>query len=188
MVKHKSLAKKGVKKSFFEVSAPLTSTKVLLYASDISELDGKTVKIDLTKSLKGKSLELKLRIRKEGNSLVSEPERIHLVSSYVRKVMRRGSDYVEDSFVVSCRDNSVRVKPFLITRRRVSRSVLKSLRVSAKGFIESYVKTRNAKELFSEIIANKLQKQLASHLKKIYPLALCEIRVFEIARVKTTAM
>ena len=29
-------------------------------------------------------------------------------------------------------------------------------------------------------MANKIQKQLALKLKKIYPLALCEIRVFEV--------
>ena len=93
----KKKIKKNIKKSFYEISAPLTSTRIELYASSPEELDGKTIKIDLTKSLRGKSFELKLRIKNKDNSLVAEPESLILVMSYVRKIMRKGSDYVEDS-------------------------------------------------------------------------------------------
>jgi len=37
------------------------------------------------------------------------------------------------------------------------------------------------KEVASEVMANKIQKELSLKLKKIYPLALCEIRVLELA-------
>lgn len=179
--------KKSTKKSFFEVSAPLVSTKISLYAGSIEELENKTVNIDLTKSLKGKSLVLKLRIKKNPENpaqLLGEPENLDLAGSYIRKVIRRGTDYVEDSFEADCRDIVARIKPFLITRRRVSRAILKALRNETKEFILAYVKTRTGKEIFSEIITNKIQKQLAARLKKIYPLALCEIRVFEVLKQK----
>ena len=180
----KKKIKKNIKKSFYEISAPLTSTRIELYASSPEELDGKTIKIDLTKSLRGKSFELKLRIKNKDNSLVAEPESLILVMSYVRKIMRKGSDYVEDSFATSCRDASVQIKPLLVTRRRVSRAILKALRDSTRKQLESHLKTRSTKEIFSEIITNKLQKQLSLKLKKIYPLALCEIRSFEILNQK----
>jgi ribosomal protein S3AE len=179
-----SQTKKNTKKSFYEVSAPLTATKISLYAASPEELEGKTVKIDLTKSLKGKSLELKMRVKKDKDSLFCDPESIELAGSYVRRMMRRGTDYCEDSFETECRDCFARIKPLMITRRRVSRAVLKSLRNEAKETISTYAKARTARELFSEIMANKLQKQLALRLKKIYPLALCEIRVFEITKLK----
>jgi len=180
MAKPKS--KKNIKKSFYEVKAPITATKIQLYASSMEELDGRTIKLDLTKNLRGKNLVVKLRVKADKDSLYTTPESLKLESSYIRKVMRRGTDYVEDSFETECKDSVVRIKPFLITRRRVSRTVLKALRENAKKNLISYVKTRTAEELISEIITNKLQKQLLPKLKKIYPLALCEIRMFEIRK------
>lgn len=179
-MKQKTKIKKTVKKTFYEVFAPLTSTKIMLYAASPEELNDKTVKIDLTKSLRGKNLELKLRIKNENGSLTGLAESATLASSYVRKVVRKGTDYNEDSIAAQCRDMHVRIKPLLVTRRRVSKGILKTLRETARKHLLTYLKTRNAEEIFSEIIANKLQKQLAVKLKKIYPLALCEIRMFEI--------
>lgn len=179
-MKQKAKTKKVVKKVFFEVSAPLISTKIHLYAASAQELNGRTVKIDLTKSLRGKNLELIIRIKNEGENLIGIPESASLVSSYARKVVRKGTDYCEDSFETNCRDFQVRIKPLIVTRRRVSRNVLATLRESAKKQLIAHLRTRNAEEIFSEIISNKLQKQLAIKLKKIYPLALCEIRMFQI--------
>ena len=180
----KQKAKKSIKKNFFEVKAPLTSTKIYLYSPSKEDLEGKTIKLDLTKTLRGKSLELKLRIKQSEEKLNASPESIQLTGSYVRRVMRKGTDYAEDSFRTECRDSLVEIKPFMITRRRVSRAILKALRENAKKHLATHIKTRDAEEIFSEIISNKLQKQLALRLKKIYPLALCEIRMFKVVRKK----
>ncbi len=176
----KSKIKKSTKKSFFEVEAPLISTKIHLYSASKEELEGKTIRIDLTKNLRGKNMELCLRIKKDGENLRGEPESIKLIGSYVRRAVRKGTDYSEDSFETECRDARVRIKPLMVTRKRVSKTILKVLREQARNWLETYLKTRTGQELVSEIISNKIQKQLAAKLKKVYPLALCEIRMFEI--------
>ena len=183
-MKQKQKSKKTIKKKFFEVSAPLTSTPIHLYASSEEELAGRTVKIDLTRNLRGKSIEMLLRIFLEDGKLVGNPETLLLSQSYIKRLMRGGVDYCEDSFETECRDSTAKIKPFLITRKRVPRSILKALRNETKNFISGYAKTRTAKEIMTEIITNKFQKQLSLKLKKIYPLALCEIRVFEILEQK----
>jgi ribosomal protein S3AE len=182
MANVKTKTKKGAKKSFYEVKAPLTAAKIHLYATSPGDLKDKRIKIDLTKNLRGKSLELKLKIKLSGDDLIADAESTELLNSYIRRAIRKGTDYCEDSFEAKCRDNVVRIKPLLISRRRVSRAVLKALRESARRHLEAYVKTRDAQELFAEIISNKLQKNLSLKLKKIYPLALCEIRVFKIVK------
>lgn len=184
VMKQKVKTKKGAKKTFYEVAAPITATKIHLYGPSPEALDGRTVKLDLTKTLRGKSLELKLRVKNDKEKLKAEPESVELSISYIRRVMRKGTDYCEDSFEAETRDKIVRIKPFLVARKRVSRSVLNALREAAKKHLVSYLKTRNAEELFSEIITNKLQKQLSLKLKKVYPLALCEIRVFKVIKEK----
>lgn len=176
--------KKTVKKSFYEVSAPVTATKIQLYAASPEELVGQIVRLDLTKNLRGKNLELKLKVKNNDNELFAEPVSVQLLSAYLKRVVRKGTDYAEDSFEVECRDCDARIKPLLVTRRRVSRSILNELRINARKFLEGHVKTRNGGEIISEIITNKLQKQLSLKLKKVYPLALCEIRMFEIGKAR----
>jgi ribosomal protein S3AE len=182
MLKKKTKSKKGLKKSFYDVEAPTTAVKIQLYGTSAEDLDGRIVKLDLTKSLRGKSLELKMMVREEEGKLKAEPVSAKLVPSHIRRNMRRGADYVEDSFEVECKDVIARAKIFLISRRRISRAVRKALRDAGRKFVEGYTKIRSSEELFSEIMSSKLQKTMALKLKKIYPLALCEIRVFEVLR------
>jgi ribosomal protein S3AE len=193
----KKATRKAVKKSFYAVKVPLTATNISLLGSAQEDFVGRVVKLDLTRSLKGKSFELRFKIRLVdrksavlsagksiegigGKDLIGEPISMNLVTSHVRKVMRRGSDYVEDSFDVEMKDGTVRIKPLLITRRRVSRAVRRALRDLAKKHLLAYLKARKIEEGFSEIMSNKVQKDLSAKLRKIYPLALCEIRRFEV--------
>lgn len=182
MIEKKSY--REVKKSFFEVKAPLTSAKILLYSRSPEELHGKFIHLDLTRSLRGKNAELIMKIANIGEELIAEPVKLSLTGAYIRRSIRKGTDYVEDSFSVDCKDGSAVIKPFLITRKRVSRAVRKALRNSAKEAILGHVRIRTYKEIFSELMAHKLQKDLSLKLKKIYPLAFCDIRVFEIVERK----
>lgn len=177
-------AKKGVKKSFFEVKTPVTATKIQLYGSSAEELDGKVVKLDLTRSLKGKNFELRLKVVKHDDVLDAEPVSVELLGSYIRRMMRLGIDYVEDSFVAEMKDGKARIKPFMITRKKVSRAVRRELRNVGRKFIEAHLKARDSKEVFTDILTNKIQKDLFVKLKTIYPLALCEIRTFELVSEK----
>lgn len=176
--------KKEIKKSFFAVKAPITSTKVMLYSSSPESLVGKIITLDLSRNLKGKNMEMKMEVNLVDGELVAEPVSIELVGSYIRRMMRKGADYVEDSFLTGCKGGGAIVKVFLITRNKVSRAVRRELRNTARKHIQSHFTTRTAKELFSELISNKIQKELSLKLKKIYPLALCEIRVFESVKEK----
>lgn len=173
-------SKKLVKKKFFDVSIPLTAAKVKLYSVDEESLDKKIIKLDMTKSLKGKNVELKAKISYEEGKLEADLISLVLLPSYIRRVMRRGVDYVEDSFKTSCKDAELIIKPFMITRNHVSRNVRKEIRNTAKKFLEGHARIKTSRELFSEIMTNKLQKAISTKVKKVYPLALCEIRWIEI--------
>ena len=128
------------------------------------------------------TLLLKLKIKADGDQAVAEPIELKVLPYFIRRMMRKGTNYVEDSFSAEYKNGTVRIKPFLITRKKVSRAVRKALRENARGELIKYVKTRDIKTLFDEILKNKIQKQLGLTLKKIYPLSLCEIRVFSVER------
>jgi ribosomal protein S3AE len=167
------------KKKFFNVEIPIVNKQTQLRAYEIPELEGRFLKYDLTRMLKGKSMMLTLKVKIEKNEATTIPKKIVLLPYFLRRMVRKGTDYVEDSFSAECKDASLKIKPFLVTRRKVSRAVKKALRNKAREELINYVKDKESYELFEEILKNQIQKPLSLKLKKIYPLALCEIRVLE---------
>lgn len=170
------------KKRFFDVDAPILNKQTQLQAYEIKNLDGKIIKYDLTRLLRGKSMLIKLKVKVDGEKATSTPIEIRLMPYFLKRMVRKGTNYVEDSFSVECKDAQLRIKPFLITRRKVSRAVRKALREKAQKELTNYLKDKKSEDLFDDIIKNKIQKPLSLKLKKIYPLSLCEIRVFKVEK------
>ena len=174
----------GEKKKFFDVEIPFIEKKVELFAFEQSALDKKTIKLDLTNLLKGRALEISLYVELKNNKLIAIPKKAELINSYVRRLSRGGTDYAEDSFLAECKDNRIRVKPLIIARNRVSNRVLKGLREKAKEEIIHYAKSKTFEEIMLGVINNKLQKELMPKLKKIYPVAVYEIKFIGIENPK----
>jgi ribosomal protein S3AE len=170
------------KQRFFDVEIPILNKETQLYAYDLSELDGKTITYDLTRTLRGKSVLLTLNVKVEGDKASAYPKEFVILPYFIRRMIRKGVNYVEDSFSAETKDSKVEIKPFLITRKKVSREVRKALREKAREEIINYLKNKNSIEVFEDLIQGRMQKPLSLKLKKIYPLSLCEIRIFKVKR------
>ena len=170
------------RRKFIGVEIPATKSKVELIAGSLEELKDRTIKLDLTRQLKGKSVEAIFKIKIENDKAVAFPEKINLMSYFIRRMIRKRISYVEDSFETPSQENMILIKPFLITRKKVSRAIRRTLRNKAKNWIEDYIAERKNKEIFEDVLSNRMQKSLSLMLKKTYPLSLCEIRVLEIKR------
>jgi ribosomal protein S3AE len=173
-----AVAKK--KKRFFDVEIPLIGKTTQLQAFGIEELKDRHIKYDLTRSLRGKSITLQAVVDVKKDEATASPKKLTLMPYFLKRMVRKGTNYVEDSFSTEAKDSQIKIKPFLITRRKVSRAVRKALREKAKKEIISYVKTKTTNEIFEDILENTLQKSLSLKLKKIYPLSTCEIRVIRV--------
>ncbi|MFA5952967.1 MAG: hypothetical protein WC812_00045 [Candidatus Pacearchaeota archaeon] len=170
------------KKKFFNIEIPLIKKSTQLQAYESKDLNNRYIKYDLTRILKGKSILLTIKVLVKNDEAITVPKEIKLMPYYLRRMMRKGTDYVEDSFSANCKNAQLRIKPFLITRRKVPRKIRKALRDKAKQELIEYIKQKNFEEVFDEILKNSLQKNLSMKLKKIYPLSLCEIRVLEVEK------
>jgi len=173
---------KVIKKKFYEIEIPILNEKYEALANSISELDNKTIRLDITRKLKGKSVDLILNVKVQDNKAKAYPKKMILLPFFIKHMIHGGISYVEDSFKTETLDNEIIIKPFLITRKKVSRTVRKTLRNSANNWLKDYLKTKTSQEIFSEIISSQLQKLLSQKLKKVYQLEICEIRVFEIKK------
>ncbi len=172
------------KKKFFEVKIPLLRKQIHLLGTSKSDLNNKFIKIDLTRSLRGKSLELKFKVKADNENAFAYPVESNILSYYIRRMMRKGINYVEESFKAECENATIRIKPFLITRKKVSRAVRNELRKRTIEFVTDYVKNKTIEEIFTAITSNSLQKNISLKLKKTYPLALFEIRVLKVIKRK----
>ena len=166
------------RKRYIEVQVPFLEESLRVLGTP-EELHNKTIKLDLTRKLRGKGLTVKLRIFNQEGKLFAIPNSLTLASSYIRRMMRKRTNYVEDSFMTRCTDIRVTFKPHLITRKKVSRVVRKNLRNTCREFIIDYTKERDYITVAHEIFNGTLQKALLPKLKKVYPLSFCDIRVFE---------
>ncbi len=163
------------KTKFMEVELPLINEVVSIIERPIEELNGKSIKIDMTRKLRGKNLEIVFRLNSEKEKLKIDVERIKIFKFFIRKIMRKGTSYVEDSFDVQCKDAKLKAKPMLITRQKVHRSVKNALRKTCKEEITKYFSDKTKQEIFEELLTEQFQRKLSKTLKKIYPLSFCEI-------------
>lgn len=173
----------AIRKKFVEVSLPMIN-ETLPVLGEPESLVKKTIKLDLSRKLKGRGLEVVFQILHKDKALIAYPKNMTLMRSYITRMMRKRVNYVEDSFTSSCKDIPVTIKPFLITRKKVSRAIRNSLRKTAKEFILEYTKSRTYLELAESVLFGELQKEIYPKLKKVYPLSLCEIRVLEIKDIE----
>lgn len=172
------------KKKFFDVKLEVLDSIVPLLASNAESLIGRVVKLDLTKILKGKNCEAKFIVKRYENDMIGEIFSFTIYPSYIRRLIGHNISIVEDSFAVKAQDAALRIKPFLITRKKVHRSVTKALRDEARDFLEKTFVDKTRDKIFQAIITGILQRQLSKRLKKIYPLAVCELRVVKVEKVK----
>ena len=170
------------KQRFFDVEIPILKKETQLYAYNLNELNGRTIKYDLTRFLRGKNVLLGMEVKVEGDKASAYPKEFVILPYFLRRMIRKGTNYVEDSFSTDTKDSRVRIKFFLITRKKVSRAVRKALREKAREEIINYLKSKDTRTVFEELIQGKMQKPLSLKLKKIYPLSLCEIRVFKVEK------
>jgi len=168
------------RKRFFNVELPLIKKETQLQGYELSDLNNRYIKYDLTRLLKGKSAILTLKINVNGDNYKIIPIEIKLMPYFLKRMVRKGTDYVEDSFSTKCKNNKLTIKPFLVTRKKVSKKIRKALREKAREELINYVKDKNSETIFEEILKNQMQKQLSVKLKKIYPLSLCEIRILKV--------
>ncbi len=174
------------KKKFIDIEVPMIKTSIEALGTKES-LTNRTIKLDLSRKLRGKGLNVTFQIMNTDNDLIAIPKRMELLTSYVTKIVRKKVDYVEDSFKTTTKDGiNVEIKPLLITRKKVSRAVRRKLREVAKENILEFVKENTYLDIAQALFSSELQKTILPKLKKVYPLAFCDLRVFntkEIAKV-----
>ncbi len=187
MAGSKSKGLKQKKKTWYEILAPRefnnqTIGETVAFNSD--SLIGRTTSfnlMNLTRDMKKQNMVVKFKIKevKDGKAL-TEIVGYNMVPAYVKRVIRTGRTKIDDSVKYVTRDKiKVRIKPLILTRSIINKSVVKCLRKQSREFLKEFIEKQDYENIFSSIISYIVQRKLKSFLRKISPIAVCEIRVFE---------
>jgi len=152
--------------------------------ADSSKLIGKTVSVsltELTRDPKRQNLKITFKITQiKDNKALTEVKRYEMIPSSVKRLVRQGKSKIDMSLKFETKDKiKIIIKPVIITKSKTTNSVLAKLRKETETYILNTVKTNTFSDLFNIILGFKLQNQLKFHLKKIYPVSLCHIRILE---------
>jgi ribosomal protein S3AE len=138
--------------------------------------------MNLTGNIKKQNINVKFRITsvRDNKYGVTEIVGYELMPAMIKRMVRRGRDKIDDSFIVKTADAKyIRIKPVLITAANTSRQIVSMLRQSVKYFVVKASSEKNYSDIVYEILSGKLQMDLNVFLKKDYPLRVCDIRAFQ---------
>ena len=155
------------------------------YVQGPEQLLGRTISANLanlTGDIRQQSVTLKFVVNSlDGDAGVADIIGYETASSAVRRVVRRGSDRLDDSFLCETSvGQTVRVKPLIITKTITNSAVHRALRKMLVSSIVRFVKGHTFESLISEGIASKLQTTVKAELKKVYPLKSVEILALQL--------
>jgi len=168
-----------LKKKFFAVESPVLENPFEILATSLENALGRHIKIDMTRQLKGKNADVVLEVAKKDGKIIGEMISLTVSPSYIRRIMRNSISYIEDSFQCQAKDSKLRIKFLMLTRKKIHRGVRNALRLKAIEFLTEFCKDKDLDDVFRGILDMGLQKELSQKLKKIYPLAFCDIRVIK---------
>ena len=137
--------------------------------------------MQLTGDMKSQSSSVKFEISGiQDNILVTKICGYKFSPATIKRFVRRRMTRIDTSLIATTKDNvAVRIKPFLLTREKVSRSVEYALRAKLKEDLTELIKKTSYEELFNMVLKHRLQKELKTNLNKIYPIKNIQIRILE---------
>ncbi|MBI4148894.1 hypothetical protein HY491_00445, partial [Candidatus Woesearchaeota archaeon] len=132
----------------------------------------------LTDDPKKQNFSMLFRITNAANGqLKTEIVGMVMQQTAVKRMVRRKKIRIDESFPCTTKDGKrIRIKPFLVTYSLAKGSVLQSLHKHTLQFLKKEIAKLDFEQVIHDIIIRKLQQAMQVHLKKIYPLAVCEIR------------
>ena len=190
-----ALAKKTkgrVKKRWFSIIAPrLFNNQVIgeTFIVDPSVIVGRTVPVNLmnlTRNMKNQNINVKFEIKSiTGEKALTEIVGYEMSPSSIKRMVRRGKDKLDQSFVVETAEGKkIRFKTLIIARGNTKQSVTSALVKNNEEILKRTAKKLNYENLVQELITHKLQSNIKRQLSKIYPLKTWEIRVMVIEKEK----
>jgi small subunit ribosomal protein S3Ae len=191
---------KAKKKNWHSIMSPASmGTKMLgeTYVESADAAVGRTVQFnlkDITNNIRDQNAYVQFSISAvAGSNLQTSPIGYYMNPAAIKKLSRRKTSRIDDSFIVSTKDSKkLRVKIIAITLNIIPAALRAEMRKSIQQHIARSFGAVEFTELLGSIMYHKLQAETKKKLSKLYPLKAFEVKVLEFAKegkkaVKATA-
>ena len=186
--KRKTAQPKIKKKKWFMIHAPALFNEVLIgetYLASPELLANKFATVNLstlTKSMRKQNVNMQFKVTDVIDAKAkTQVIGYYMVTAAMKRLVRRGRDTIIDSFLAKTKDEKIlRVKPMVITLNRGTRCMRSAVRLEARRYIREYFFARDTQDIFSEIVDEKLQKELKKIILKITPLKSIDFKAVKI--------
>ena len=184
--KEKEKIKKKKKKWYTILASSEFNKQVIAetISSDPKSLIGRTIKfslMNLTREIKHQNIKIIFSINSVNeNNALTEVVGYELVPSFIKRITRTGREKIDDVNTYETKNNiKLVLKLLIMTKSKTKRSILSNLRHKSKEFLTAKIQKQDYSELITSLITYTLQKELKSTLSKIYPVAVCDVRVLK---------
>jgi small subunit ribosomal protein S3Ae len=183
--KKKTSKIKVKKKAWFKVLAPASFAKKEFgesYLQSPEQAVGRKLKSslrDLTGNAKDQNVSVDFQITDANqNILNTKIIGMKLANTYVKRVVKKNTDRVDDFFVIESKDKQqIVLKTLMITLHKTTRSVKSELRSRLGALIREDLSKNTFEAYISSILHHKLQGSYKRKLAKVYPLREVAFRV-----------
>ena len=173
------------KKVWYEIVAPQEIFNEMVLgetpAYDPEQVIGRTVDLNLaflTGNFRQQNIKVIFQIYKvSGLKAFTAIKEVALYDAYIRRIVRKGTSRIDDSFKVTTKDGiDVQIKPLVVTRYRAHYRQRAAIRKKYREFLTNKVPELTYSELIEKVINKELQSEISPILNKIFPVQHVEIR------------
>lgn len=190
MVKQTKTTKKK-KKQWFEIIAPKLFNESVIgetLAYDVKDTVGRNLSLSLmhlTHNPKKFYVNIKFEITNAAeNKAFATIIGYDLSPSYIKRLVRKGTKKIDDSFLVKSKSGILEVKPTIITDGTAKFNVRSALRKKVREFFADFFIDKNIDEIVKLLIKDEIQNELKKLLNKIYPIKFSEVRSLKLVKTK----
>ena len=189
MVEKKKISRvKGKRKIWFKIIAPKLFGEKEIGESYLTAGDkavGRVLKVNLRElsgNPKDQNVYLSLRITSlDGSTLKTSTIGYQLTPSFVKRLVRKNADRVDDFLILKTKDGKeIILKLLIITRNKVQRSVKTNLRKQLKELLKEEISKLDFDTFVVNLVNQKIQSGIKKKLHKIYPLKDVSVRVLKL--------
>ena len=178
------------RKNWYSILAPKEQNNVLLGETFVAEPEsavGRIIHANLkiiTDNLRDQNAYVTFKINAFADkNLQTEVTGFYLTPPSIRKITRRSTSRIDESFVVVTKDRrKIRIKPIAVTIKKTVRSIESALRETMRNAVAREAMETTFIEFIQKIIVHQLQNTVKKRLTKVYPLRAFDIKQVESAR------
>lgn len=153
-----------------------------MYITSSEEALGRTMKVnlrDLTGNMRDQHAYVNFRIiRGQGTQLYTEAIGYELTAAFVKRMVRKNIDRMDDYFTFKSNEGQVViVKTLMLTQGKTHRSLQASLRKQLQAALEEEIKKNDFNTFMNNLVSYKVQQTAKRRLHKLFPLKEVAIRV-----------